>query len=58
MGIELFGIESGVFIAIACFVSYQFSGHTSIYAAQIIGIPKHPQYDDLKGKKINDVDKF
>ncbi|MTI29840.1 voltage-gated chloride channel family protein, partial [Xanthovirga aplysinae] len=28
MGIELFGIEGGIFIAIACIVSYLFSGHS------------------------------
>lgn len=36
MGIELFGIESGVFIAIACVVSYFVSGNTSIYKAQLV----------------------
>ena len=41
MGIELFGIESGVYIAIACVTAYLFSGHTGIYSAQIIGSPKH-----------------
>jgi H+/Cl- antiporter ClcA len=40
MGIELFGVESGVFISIACVVSYLFSGHTGIYNAQRISIGK------------------
>ena len=37
MGIELFGMQSGVYIGIACVVSYLFSGHTGIYASQIAG---------------------
>ncbi|MGL5319164.1 MAG: voltage-gated chloride channel family protein [Bacteroidales bacterium] len=41
MGIELFGIESGLFIALSCVTAYLFSGHSSIYSAQIIGSPKH-----------------
>lgn len=42
MGIELFGIEVGQYVALACFVAYLFSGHAGIYSAQIIGSPKHP----------------
>jgi H+/Cl- antiporter ClcA len=34
MGIELFGHESALYMAIACIVSYLFSGHTGIYHAQ------------------------
>lgn len=41
MGIELFGIESGTFIAIACVMSYLASGHTGIYSAQRIGNGKY-----------------
>ena len=41
MGIELFGLESGVFIAIACVVSYLFSGHSGIYTAQRISLHKY-----------------
>jgi H+/Cl- antiporter ClcA len=41
MGIELFGLESGVFISIACVASYLFSGHTGIYKAQRISSNKH-----------------
>jgi H+/Cl- antiporter ClcA len=37
MGIELFGAECGVFVAIACIVSYLVSGHNGIYAKQRIG---------------------
>lgn len=34
MAMELFGAEVGVFAALACVVSYLFSGHASIYRAQ------------------------
>ncbi|WP_366938332.1 chloride channel protein, partial [Algoriphagus sp.] len=34
MGMELFGVESGFFLAIACLVAYLFSGRSSIYSAQ------------------------
>jgi len=52
MGIELFGADGGVFIALACVVAYLFSGHTGIYSAQIIGTPKHRLYLRLKGSNI------
>ncbi|MBN1989818.1 MAG: voltage-gated chloride channel family protein [Bacteroidales bacterium] len=55
MGIELFGSESAVFIAIACVVAYIFSGHTGIYSSQIIGTPKHLLYGRAKGKSINEA---
>ncbi|KQS41319.1 voltage-gated chloride channel family protein [Pedobacter sp. Leaf194] len=41
MGIELFGAECGVYIALACVTAYVFSGHTGIYRSQNIGSPKH-----------------
>lgn len=41
MAIELFGPEAGSFAAIACVVSYLFSGHAGIYQAQRIGTSKH-----------------
>jgi H+/Cl- antiporter ClcA len=41
MAMELFGAEIGVFAAIACVVSYLFSGHTGIYRSQRVGHAKH-----------------
>jgi H+/Cl- antiporter ClcA len=41
MGIELFGVESGVFICLACVMSYLFSGHSGIYRAQRISLNKY-----------------
>ena len=48
MGIELFGGGAGelmhggfvVYLAVACFGAYLFSGHSGIYLSQRIGIPK------------------
>jgi H+/Cl- antiporter ClcA len=54
MGIELFGAASGVYIAIACFVAYLFSGHTGIYTSQTIGSPKHPFLVRQKTRKLGD----
>ncbi|MEC7783965.1 MAG: voltage-gated chloride channel family protein [Bacteroidota bacterium] len=55
MGIELFGIESGVFIAIACSTAYLFSGHSGVYAAQIIGSPKNTHYNNEKGSLLSEI---
>ncbi|MBY0453805.1 MAG: voltage-gated chloride channel family protein [Burkholderiaceae bacterium] len=43
MAIELFGAEVGVYAAIACVVSYLFSGHTGIYRSQRWGHAKPPR---------------
>lgn len=40
MGIELFGSQHAVYIAVACFIAYLCSGHSSIYMAQRVGTPK------------------
>jgi len=55
MGIELFGIEAGVFIGIACIVAYLFSGHSGIYSSQIIGSSKSKQLNHQKGKRLKEV---
>tara|TARA_R110002050_G_scaffold251241_2_gene389405 strand:+ start:24914 stop:26224 length:1311 start_codon:yes stop_codon:yes gene_type:complete len=57
MGIELFGIEAGVFIALACSTSYLFSGHSGVYASQIIGSPKNNFYIREKGLPLSDIKK-
>jgi H+/Cl- antiporter ClcA len=56
MGIELFGIESGIFIALACTTAYLFSGHSGIYAAQIVGSPKHKFFMKEKGLTLTEID--
>jgi H+/Cl- antiporter ClcA len=40
MAIELFGADLALYAAVACFLAYFFSGHTGIYSAQRIGVPK------------------
>ncbi|WP_020212573.1 voltage-gated chloride channel family protein [Flavobacterium rivuli] len=37
MGIELFGLNCGLYIAIACIVAYFVSGNKGIYSSQVIG---------------------
>lgn len=54
MGIELFGAESGVYVAIACIVSYLLSGHNSIYSKQKIGAAKNKRYESQQDKSISD----
>ncbi|WP_130736682.1 voltage-gated chloride channel family protein [Flavobacterium sp. J27] len=57
MGLELFGIESGVFIALACSTAYLFSGHSGVYSSQIIGSPKHNLYMREKGLSLSEIEK-
>lgn len=49
MAMELFGSECGVFVAIACVVSYLFSGNNSIYGMQV-GMPKNRRFRAFEGK--------
>lgn len=55
MGIELFGVESGVFIALAVVMAYLFSGHTGIYGSQLIGSPKHLLLGRDRGRALHDL---
>ena len=48
LGIELFGMESAIFIGIACLISYFFSGLTGIYTSQIHSGPKYYIHRQLK----------
>jgi H+/Cl- antiporter ClcA len=54
MAMELFGAEVGIFAAIACIVSYLFSGHTGIYRSQRIAHAKHS--DAPEGVKLSELD--
>jgi hypothetical protein len=45
MGIELFGIESGLFVGLACFIAY-LAGPIGIYHSQIVKGPKHLLYQN------------
>lgn len=55
MAIELFGVECGVYVSIACIVSYLISGHNSIYGRQVIGEPKHQRFYNQEGKRLNEL---
>ncbi|MBD3724435.1 MAG: voltage-gated chloride channel family protein [Flavobacteriaceae bacterium] len=55
MAIELFGAECGVYVSIACIVSYLLSGHNSIYGRQVIGEAKHQRYSNHEGKRLNEL---
>jgi len=55
MGIELFGHECGIYVAIACVIAYLISGNTTIYQKQMIGEPKHSRFANLKGKRMNEL---
>lgn len=55
MGIELFGGEHALFIAIVCMTAYLFSGHSGIYTSQLIGTPKHLLWTAQKGKHLKDL---
>ncbi|RFS26954.1 voltage-gated chloride channel protein [Chitinophaga silvatica] len=40
MGVELFGADNVLYYAVACFTAYYFSGHSGIYGAQRVAVPK------------------
>jgi H+/Cl- antiporter ClcA len=52
MGMELFGIESGIFIGIACITAYFSSGSVGIYHAQIVKGAKYRLYQKVKRKDL------
>lgn len=56
MAIELFGPQIGVFAALACVVSYLFSGHTGIYRSQRLGLGKHALFPE--GLRLSDLAEF
>ncbi|WP_339315226.1 voltage-gated chloride channel family protein [Paenibacillus sp. FSL R10-2734] len=57
MGIELFGSEGAIYMFIACVVSYLFSGHSSIYTSQLIGVSKSQFISIPQGTRISGVKK-
>ncbi|WP_281298765.1 voltage-gated chloride channel family protein [Flavobacterium limnophilum] len=54
MGMELFGIESGVYIGIACVLAYFASGSIGIYHSQIVKGAKYRFYQRFKRKDLED----
>lgn len=55
MGIELFGGQYAVCFAVACFTAYLASGHSGIYGAQRLGVPKKTVPPDLHGRPLREV---
>ena len=55
MGIELFGIECGIYVGIACFVAYFFSGYLGIYESQVVKGPKHVIYHFLTNRNLKNL---
>jgi len=55
LGLELYGSGCGIFVAIACIVSYLVSGHDSIYRKQKIGQAKHLRFQDDSGRSITEI---
>ncbi|MDA3853707.1 MAG: voltage-gated chloride channel family protein [Bacteroidales bacterium] len=55
MAIELFGVECAAYVAIACIVAYLISGHNGIYASQVVGDPKTPQYQNDANKRLKEL---
>jgi H+/Cl- antiporter ClcA len=54
MGMELFGLEIGMYIAIACVVAYYSSGSIGIYHSQIVKGSKYKLYQRFKKKELKD----
>lgn len=54
MGMELFGVESGIFIGIACIVAYYSSGTVGIYHSQIVKGSKYKLYQRFRRKDLED----
>ncbi|MGO4817983.1 chloride channel protein [Flavobacterium sp. W22_SRS_FP1] len=53
MGMELFGIQSGAYIGIACFIAYFSSGSIGIYHSQVVKGAKYHLYQKLKRRKMD-----
>ncbi|OHT45584.1 voltage-gated chloride channel family protein [Flavobacterium tructae] len=55
MGMELFGIQPGLFIAIACVIAYFSSGSIGIYKSQIVKGAKYQLYQRLQRKELENL---
>ena len=55
MGLELFGIECGVFVGIACVVAYFASGSIGIYQSQIVKGPKYHLYKKMRKTELKNL---
>ncbi|MCI9845032.1 chloride channel protein [Flavobacterium pectinovorum] len=55
MGMELFGIQPGIFIAIASTIAYFSSGSVGIYKSQIVKGAKYKLYQKLQRKELENL---
>jgi H+/Cl- antiporter ClcA len=55
MGMELFGLESGLYVAITCSIAYLFSGYLGIYESQNVKGPKHVLYHYFKNRNLKNL---
>lgn len=55
MGMELFGADCGIYVALACLVAYFCSGSVGIYHSQIVKGPKHIVYQKIRRKDMKDL---
>ncbi|WP_343697388.1 voltage-gated chloride channel family protein [Flavobacterium sp.] len=55
MGMELFGIEPGIFIAIGCTIAYFSSGSVGIYKSQIVKGAKYKLYQKFHKKELQNL---
>jgi H+/Cl- antiporter ClcA len=55
MGLELFGANAGVYLALACVVAYLFSGHHGIYSSQVVGQAKYLRLGRQQGQRLGDL---
>lgn len=55
MGIELFGLESSIYVGFACFIAYFFSGYLGIYESQVVKGPKHLVYQFLSNINLKNL---
>ena len=56
MAIELFGSQCGIYVAIACVVSYLLSGHNSVYSTQKIGEAKNSRFSNHIDRNMNEIE--
>jgi len=55
MGMELFGMECGLYVGLACLMAYFCSGSVGIYTSQIVKGPKYHLYKKLLGRDLENL---
>jgi H+/Cl- antiporter ClcA len=55
MGMELFGIQPGIFLAIACTIAYFSSGSIGIYKSQIVKGAKYKLYQKFSKQELENL---